>query len=268
MGDVPLPPPGTSDFLSGGSLPKNERRVRESLLTIAARVADSVRANQTPIVFGGDATVGMGLLAGLHDGQSPSGRIGLVLLDGKARFRTVADSPGGDLVTMVLALSVGRGDLPLARLAREKFPLVQEIDVLLAGIRDAVPEEATALVGSRVTLLTPDQLLGVEGEARFTGSLGRLAQRTREVAVQLDVSVLDPIQFPVAVGTPSSGGLSLERLKTVFEELSHWHQEGALRISGVSVSGLDARKDPGGVRMHELAGFVLRLFGRRGRASA
>jgi arginase len=264
MGDLPLPLPGTSDFLSGEPVPKNEGRVRESLLTVGARVAESVRAGLTPVVFGGDATVALGLLAGIHDGRSPAVRMGLVSLDGAARFQTPADAPGGNLSAMALALAVGRGHTSLAHLARERFPLVQETDVLLAGVRDASAAEATALVGSRVTLLTPDRLLGGEGEAVFMGALGRLAQRTQEVALLLDVSVLDPGQFPVAVGSPSPGGLSLERLKTFGSELSSWQAEGTVRISGMAVTGVDARKDPGGVRMHELAGFVLRLFRPRG----
>lgn len=264
-GDLTLAPPGTSDFLSGGPVPKNEGRVRESLLSIAARVAETLSAATTPVIFGGDATVLMGLLAGIHDGRSPAIRMGLVCLDGAARFQIPADSPGGDLSEMVLALTIGRGQISLGHLARERFPLVQETDVLLAGVRDASAAEATALVESRVTLLTPDRLQGREGEALFMGTLGRLAQRTQDVTILLDASVLDPRQFPVAAGSPSSGGLSLERLKTLGNELSKWREEGTVRISGMAVTGVDARKDPGGVRMHELAGFVLRLFGQRGR---
>ncbi|MFZ0830643.1 MAG: arginase family protein [Thermoplasmata archaeon] len=267
-GDIPLPPPGATDFLAGGPVPKNEGRVRESLLTVASHVADTVRSGSTPVMFGGDATVLLGLLAGLHDGRPSAPRMGLLALDGAARFQTAADSPGGDLVMMVLALATGRGHLSLTHLARDRFPLVQEVDTLLAGIRDASTVEATALVQSRVALLTPDRLQGGGGEAEFMGALGRLTQRTTEVVLHLDVSVLDSAQFPVATGAPSGGGLSLERMRTLVGELSTWNAEGTLRIAGVSVSGVDARKDLGGVRMHELAGFVLRLFGRRGAALA
>lgn len=262
-GDIPLPLPGTSDFVVAGSVPKNEGRVRESLLTVSSRIADSVRAGATPAVFGGDATVLLGLIAGLHDAGLPSPRTGLLALDGLARFQTATGS-SGELSEMVLALATGRGDVTLAHLARDRFPLVQETDVLLAGVRDASAEEAASLVASRVTLFTPERLFGAGGEALFMEALGRLASRTRDFVLHLDVSVLDPSQFPVAVGAPSPGGLSLVRLKTLVGELSTWISDGTVRISGVSVTGLDARKDPGAVRMHELAGFVIRLFGGRG----
>ncbi|MGC2289266.1 MAG: arginase family protein [Thermoplasmata archaeon] len=264
MGEIPVPLPGTTDFLSGGPVPKNEGRVRESLLTVASRVAASTRTGAIPVVFGGDATILLGLLAGLLDGGSPAPRFGLLALDGAARFRTANDTPGGDLSTMVLALVTGRGHLSMTHLARDRFPLLQETDVLLAGVRDASPAEAATLVESRVTLLTPDRLQGSGGEALFMGALGRLAQRAGDVVLHLDVCVLDQDQFPVAAGVPAPGGLSLERLKSLVGELSAWNSEGTLRLAGVSVTGVDARKDPGGVRMHELAGFVLRLFGRRG----
>ncbi|HLY76615.1 MAG TPA: hypothetical protein VKT21_01865, partial [Thermoplasmata archaeon] len=100
------------------------------------------------------------------------------------------------------------------------------------------------------------------------GALGRLAQRTGDVVLHLDASVLEPAQFPVAAGACSPGGLSLERVRTLVAELSTWNAEGTLRISGVSVTGIDARKDPGGVRMHQLAGIIPRLFGRRGGGSS
>lgn len=262
-GDVALPLPGTSDFLTGGLVPKNEERVRDSLLIVAHSVEASVREGRVPIVFGGDATVQLGLLAGLHDGHQKAPRIGLLSLDGVARFQTAADSPRGDLSGMVLAIATGRGPVSLAHLAREHFPLVQETDVLLVGVRDASPTEAETLVASRVALLPPDRLEGAGGDAVFMGALGRLAQRTRDLALHLDVSVFDPAQFPVGAGTPPPGGLSLERLRTFVGELAQWASDGTVRIMGVSVTGLDARKDPGGLRMHELAGFVLRLFGRR-----
>lgn len=212
------------------------------------------------MLFGGDATVLLGLLAGLADGRTTASRTALLSVDGLARFRTTTDAPGGDLSSMVLALATGHGHVSLAHLARDRFPLVQEVDVLLAGVRDASETEASALVESRVALLTPDRLLGSEGVARFMGALGRLTQRALEVVLHLDVSVLDPVQFPAVSGTPTPGGLSLERLKTLVGELSTWSSEGTIRLSGVSVSGVDARKDPGGVRMHELAGFIVRMF--------
>ena len=263
-GDIPLSPPGNDDFLAGGPVPKNEGRVRESLLAIASRVAEVVRTGAIPIVFGGDATVLLGLLAGLHDGRTPPRRIGLVALDGAARFQTATNVPGGELSTMVLALATGRGHVSLTHLARDRFPLVQEGDVVLAGVRDATPEEASTLVRSRVAVLTPDRLQGSGGTALFMGALGRLTQRAGELVIHLDVSVLDPAQFPVGVGTPSAGGLSFERIRSLAGELSTWSADGTIRMVGVSVTGLDARKDQGGVRTHDLAGFVLRLFGRRG----
>jgi arginase len=267
-GEIPLPPPGDTDFLVGGPVPKNESRVRESLRMVASRVADTVRAGSTPALFGGDATVLLGLLAGLHDGGYVAPRMGLLALDSLARFQLSADSPGGDLSSMVLALATGRGPASLTHLARDRFPLVQETDVLLAGVRDASEKEAASLVASRVALLTPDLLRGREGDAHFMEALGRVTSRTPDAVLHLDVSVLDPMQFPVAVGAPSPGGLSLERLKTIGNELGTWISDGTIRIPGVSITGVDARKDPGGVRVHELAGFVLRLFGRRGEQPA
>jgi arginase len=261
-GDIELAPAGSADFAAGGASPKNADRVRESILTIAVRVAETAKAGAVPLLFGGDATVVLGLLTGLLDSQTAPSRVGMLSFDGSARFQTPEEAPGGDLSRMSLALAVGRGPLALTHVARDRFPLVQETDVVLAGAREATPPEAAALVESRVTLLTPQQLQGAGGAAAFMGALGRLAPRTRELVFALDASVLDPVQFPVSVGSPPPGGLTTGRLRTLVGELATWNAEGTIRLVGVAVTGVDARKDPGGVRAHELAGFVLRLFDR------
>ncbi len=259
-GEVQLPPPGTDDYVAGPGVPKNEGRVRESLAAISAAVAQAVRAGSVPVLFGGDSTVVLGLLAGLSDGRVSTDRCGLLALDGAARFQTPADSPPADLASMVLSLATGHGPPSMTHLGRNRFPLVQESDIILAGVRDALPAEATALVQTRMTLLPPDELAGTWGLARFTGALGKLVRTTRGVVVHVDASVFDPKQFPVAAGSPSSGGLSGPDCKRLVDELAHWDAEHTIQIAGISVSGVDARKDPGGVRMHELAALSLRIF--------
>lgn len=205
----------------------------------------------------------LGLLAGIQDAGPSAFRIGLVSFDGRARYQTLADSEGADLNSMVIPLAIGKGSLSLAHLAREVFPLVQETDIVLAGVRDAEPSEASALVRSRIALLTPDRLQGAEGIGQFMAALGRLSHNTRDIAVHFDACVFDPHHFSAVVGTPSSGGLSLERLKTLGAELCHWDSDGTIRLRGVSISGVDSRKDPGGTRTHEMASVALRLFARR-----
>jgi arginase family enzyme len=263
LGEVELPPAGTEDFLAGASVPKNESRVRASLLTTASKVADIVRSGARPVLFGGDATVSLALLAGMLDGREVGSRIGLVAFDGMARYRTPDDMPEGDLSAMVLSLATGRGRLSLAHLAQNHFPLVQEPDVLLAGVRDATPAEAKALVKTRVVVLTPDRLEGTGGVAQFMAALGRLSHQTRDLVLHLDLSVLDPRQFQASVGMPSGGGLSLDQLKRLGAEVSSWNADGTIHLGGISVTGLDARKDPGQARSTEIARFVLRLVGTR-----
>lgn len=263
-GEVQLPPPGTDDYVAGPGVPKNEGRVRDSLAAISAAVANVVRAGSVPLLFGGDSAVLMGVLAGVSDGRPSPERCGLLALDGAARFQTPSDSPAGDLTAMVLALATGRGPPSMTHIGRNRFPLVQDSDVILAGVRDATPAEAAALVQTRMILLPPEDLAGGGGLARFTGALGKLVRTTREIVLHLDASVFDPGQFPVAAGSPSPGGLSGPDCKRLLGELANWDSEGTLRISGISVSGVDARKDPGGVRLHELAAFSLRTMqGRR-----
>ncbi len=259
-GEVSLPPAGTEDYVSGPQVPKNEERVRDSLRAISAEVARLVGTGSVPVLFGGDATVLLALLAGVSDGRPDQGRRGLLALDGKARFRGATAGSAADLSQNVMSLATGRGPPSMTHLARDRYPLVQEPDIVLAGVREATPEEAAALVQTRMTILPPEDLAGSGGVARFMGALGRLVRTTAEVVLHLDASALDPAQFPAAVGDAAPGGISPETIKRLLGELTTWNSEGTLRLVGMSVTGVDARKDPGGVRMHELASLAIRVF--------
>src|SRR4030095_6605913 len=68
--------------------------------------------------------------------RAVGGAVGLAYVDAHADFATPEESQTGSVASMCLALSVGRGDTPLARLAGDG-PLVNEENVALLGRRDA-----------------------------------------------------------------------------------------------------------------------------------
>ena len=68
--------------------------------------------------------------------KSARGSVGLAYFDAHADFGTPEESRTGSAASMCLALAVGRGETPLARLAGNE-PLVHGKDVVLIGRRDA-----------------------------------------------------------------------------------------------------------------------------------
>ena len=85
------------------------------------------------IALGGDCRIVLGRLLGVQ--RAASSRVGLVYVDAHADFATPESSRTGSAASMCLALAVGRGNTPLARL-RGSEPLVRGEDVVLVGRRD------------------------------------------------------------------------------------------------------------------------------------
>src|SRR5690606_30032618 len=85
------------------------------------------------LLIGGECSIVLGALLGARRGGG--GEVGLAYVDGHADFATPSESVTGSVASMCLALAVGRGDSPLARLAPDG-PLVRGEDVVLVGRRD------------------------------------------------------------------------------------------------------------------------------------
>lgn len=259
LGDLDLPKAESEDLSTPAGAVRNHERIRLSMLRVARAVALGMEQGLAPVVAGGDCTVLLGTLAGLRDAR-PGRRLGLVSLDAFGEFHTPQTSRTQDVARMTLALAVGRGDVSLARLARNDFPLIQERDVLRLGAREVDPAEASALFSSRITLLSAEELAGATGQARLSTELGRLLPRAPDIVVHVSGSVLDPKTFPCVPGSPPPGGLSATRLRTILDELLAWRAHGKLTIAGLVLAGIDGRKDEGGILVRPLFETVARLL--------
>src|SRR5690606_7258050 len=100
---------------------------------LAKRVAEVAGGGGMPLVLGGDCSIVLGCLLGLR--RAGATRVGLAYLDAHADFATPQESRTGSAASMCLAMAVGRGDTPLARMDGGR-PLVHPTDVALVGRRD------------------------------------------------------------------------------------------------------------------------------------
>ena len=157
LGDV-LPPP-YEDFERPPGKARNEAGVASYSRSLADRVAACLDDDRFPVVIGGDCSIVLGCLLGASRAGRDTGRrretgsdrsrIGLAYVDGHADFASPEESMTGSVASMGLALAVGRGDTPLARLAGP-VPLVRGEDVALIGRRDqgqSYGHEALAVSG-------------------------------------------------------------------------------------------------------------------------
>jgi arginase len=157
---------------------------------------------------------------------------------------------------MSLALAVGRGDTPLARLAG-RTPLVAAAHAVLIGHRDGTNDwdGHEALAVSRILELADHELLS-QHYADFTAvSLARMtASAVRGFWIQIDADVLNPAVMS-AVDSPEPGGPLPDELVTLLAPLVHH----PLAL-GLSLTTYDPALDPDRSCARQLVTFVEDLF--------
>ena len=185
--------------------------------SLADRVAVGLDTGQFVVVLGGDCSIVLGCLLGA---SRRAGRIGVAYLDARADFATPEESRTGSVASMCLALAVGHGDSPLARLAGP-MPLVRAEDVALIGRRDvSEPSYGHAALSVSGILDLPDSTLHPGGVAAIASSaLARVGRAELSgFWIHVDADVLNPKVMP-AVGSPEPGGAGIGELAALLAPL-------------------------------------------------
>lgn len=230
LGDIAAAP--YRDFVRPRGGVRNEDLVLDHVRAIAQRVAYE---RDFLTLIGGDCSTLLGALLGL---RAQHDDIALVFIDGHSDFGTPVTSGTGGVAGMDLALAVGRGDTPLARL-RDDGPLVREENVVAIGIRDGDFRDSNIRGASDA-----NEALALIGDRNFF--------------VHVDADVLDPSIMPF-VDSPEPNGLSANALVEILKPLvTH------PRAIGMELTIYDPRHDHDG-RGAEL---LVDLLGRSFRGAA
>lgn len=257
LGDVL--PPSYRDFVRPSGRPRNEDGVAIYSRQIAARMAEARAQDAFTLLLGGDCSIVLGALLGAR--QAPHSRVGLVYIDAHADFATPETSRTGSAASMCLALAVGRGDTPLARLDGDE-PLVRGEDVVVIGRRDDWDEPwygEDVLRESPVLDLTHASVRRAGARAVAEATIDRLAPNVDGFWIHVDADVLDPTVLP-AVDSPEPGGLTLPELSDLLTPLAM--HPAAL---GLELTIYDPALDPdrsSAARLVELLHHVLAGNGR------
>ena len=148
---------------------------------------------------------------------------GVVWFDAHADFNTPDTSASGFLDGMSLAILTGRC-WPALGARFDNFQPVPETNIVLVGVRDLDPLEATALSGSAITIITPTKM---DALAR---AVEALSERVENIYVHLDVDVLDDSEGS-ANSYASAGGISAHALNTALEILE---RSGRIRVASIT----------------------------------
>jgi len=240
LGDVS--PPAYRDYVRPPAAARNEAELGVYCRALAERVEIAIRERHFTVVLGGDCSIVLGSLLGARRAvQSP---VGLAYVDAHADFATPQESRTGSVASMCLALAVGRGETPLARLSGD-MPLVRGEDVVVIGRRDAAePWYGHAALAASPILDIPDADLTDRGVAAVAAAaLESLASprssEARGFWIHLDADVINPTTMP-AVDSPEPGGPSLDEIVQLLTPLvRHPH------ALGLELTIYDPALDPG-----------------------
>ena len=203
--------PPYRDFVRQELRPRNEEEVAGYSRSLAERIAAASVGDAFLLVLGGDCSIVLGCLLGVR--QSGRAHPALIYVDGHSDFATPEESRTGSAASMCLALAVGRGDTPLARLGGSE-PLARPADVVIIGRRDdAEPSYGQDALRALPILDLPEASVrehGPIGTAR--AALERVTRpHTDGFWIHVDADVLDPSVMP-SVDSPDPGGLGFDEL--------------------------------------------------------
>jgi len=256
-GDVIAPP--YRDFVRPDGRPRNETDVAAYSRALGATVAVASADDAFTLVLGGDCSIVLGCLLGVR--RPERSRIALVYVDAHADFATPESSRTGSAASMCLALAVGRGDTPLARLAGDE-PLARTSDLVVIGRRDDAdaPWYGQDVLAASEALDLTHRIVRARGpDAVAQATLDRVTGRGVDgFWIHVDADVLDPSVLP-AVDSPEPDGLELDELAAILTPLTQ-HP----RALGIELTIYDPNLDPDRTSASRLASLLERVLGARG----
>jgi arginase len=175
---------------------QNAQGVAQAAREVAERVEAAFRAGRTPVVLGGDCTVGVGTVAGA---QAAGQQVGLVYFDMHPDLNTPETVVTGTLDWMGVAHMLGLADTPLAELAT-----LAPRDVLLFARQDDQTKRAEREAIERLGI---ESVMVEEVAADPRGAATRAAQRFERYLVHFDVDVVDFVDLPLSENTGHNIGL-------------------------------------------------------------
>jgi arginase len=192
-----------------------EARFLPAILATCAQIARRVKdiaqeEGALPLVLGGDHSIAMGTIGGLHAASGPGG---VLWMDAHGDLNRPETSPSGNVHGMPLAAVLGTCGFELEGFAAP--PWVDRDRVALVGVRALDPGEK-ALVrerGIKVLTMADIDRRGIAGVMREALDV---VAGPGFVHVSLDVDVCDPEIAP-GVGTPVRGGLSYREAHLAME---------------------------------------------------
>ncbi len=191
--------------------------VRNVCLEISKLVSQAMKNERLPVVLGGDHSIAIGTLAGMHQADS-NREFGVLWLDAHGDYNTPDITPSGNIHGMSLAISAGLGQkwFPTPPFPKKS---VDPSKIAIVGARelDAKERENLRQTGVQVFSMSDIDRLGMQEV--MSRAMKVVTNGTDGVHMSFDMDVVDPSDAP-GVGTPVRGGITYREAHLVMEMMS------------------------------------------------
>jgi len=191
----------------------------EPIVKVAEELADTVtaalKANEFPLILGGDHSIALGSITGVTRLHKD---IGLIWIDAHADFNTEETTPSGNIHGMILAALAGLGNIRLTDIGGWT-PKLDPQRIVIVGVRDLDRGERELLHAHHVHVFTMSDIdqRGISEVMREAITITDMA--SEGIHLSLDMDSLDPVHAP-GVGTPVRGGLSYREAHLAMEHIA------------------------------------------------
>src|SRR5699024_881447 len=193
---------------------RNLQKVANANRQLAQTVDDAVAKADFPLVIGGDHSIAIGTLAGLHTHYK---NLGVIWYDAHGDLNSEETSPSGNIHGMPLAASLGIGHEQLINI-HEKGQKIKPENLVIIGARCLDPGEKALIQEKGIRVYTMHEIDKLGMPQIIDETLNYLKERTDGIHLSLDLDGLDPSEAP-GVGTPVIGGMTYRESHLAMEML-------------------------------------------------
>lgn len=213
LGNIDIERPEKLEPITKGKL-RHLEEIVEASSKLAQTVEREVELERFPLILGGDHSIAIGTLAGLHCHYE---NLGVIWFDAHGDVNTAETSPSGNIHGMPLAVSLGNGHPNLTEIM-SKDAKVKPENVVLIGARDLDDGEKDLLKRLNIKVYTMNEVNRYGMAQVIEETINYLKERTDGVHLSFDLDALNPQEAP-GVGTPVEGGVTFRESNLALQML-------------------------------------------------
>lgn len=212
-GDIDVPLEGNFEIDPKTNL-KNLDEITKGNESVANKVVEIKKKGEFPLILGGDHSIAIGSIAGLHQFYN---NMGVIWYDAHPDLNSGETSPSGNIHGMSLGVSIGIGEERLISI-NGRYPKIKPENAVIIGARSIDDGEKKIIKERGIRCFTMHDIEKYGMEHVMNEAITYLKERTDGVHLSFDVDGIDPAHTP-GTGTPIEGGPSYRETHYALSQL-------------------------------------------------